>query len=159
MSRKRLPFRRQFLPLQTFSATEPIIPTGVKTYPATTAHGILTLTNGSVITEQLPAGMIFSGKKSEVETDEAVTVPPGNAEGYGVATVSAHAVRSGSQGNIKPFTLIRSMAHLFLSAILTAFRGGNDAYAVKVITSQDKQTALDAAKVSVTTQMPVYKRF
>src|SRR2546421_5424605 len=46
----------KFLPLQTFTATEPIIPTGVKTYPATTAHGTLTLTNGSVITEQLPAG-------------------------------------------------------------------------------------------------------
>src|SRR5438045_2042844 len=38
----------KYLPLQTFRATEPIIPTGVKTYPATTAHGILTLTNGSV---------------------------------------------------------------------------------------------------------------
>src|SRR5690348_12235262 len=42
----------QFLPPQIFSTTQPIIPTGLKTYPATSAQGILTLTNGSVITEQ-----------------------------------------------------------------------------------------------------------
>src|SRR5947209_4872910 len=75
--RETLTLPATFLPLQTFNATEQIIPTGVKSYPATTAHGILTLTNGSVITEQLPAGMIFSGQETEVQTDAAVIVPPG----------------------------------------------------------------------------------
>src|SRR5437764_12441526 len=37
----------QFLPPQTFQTTQVIIPTGRKTYPATTAHGTLTITNGS----------------------------------------------------------------------------------------------------------------
>src|SRR5437868_6017536 len=32
-----------FLPPQSFSVTAPIIPTGIRTYPATQAHGILTL--------------------------------------------------------------------------------------------------------------------
>src|SRR5947209_6149676 len=35
------------LPLKVFSAEAPIIPTGVKTYPATYAHGFLTFSNGS----------------------------------------------------------------------------------------------------------------
>src|SRR5947209_9389400 len=91
----------QFLPLQTFSTTQSVIPTGIKTYPATTAHGTLTLTNGSVVTLQLPQGMIFSGKNSEVITGEAVIVPAGSANGYGIAIVSAHAISSGSQGNIR----------------------------------------------------------
>src|SRR5712691_8753468 len=46
----------RFLPPQTFTATQAIIPTGIKIYPATTAQGTLTITNGSVIAQTLPAG-------------------------------------------------------------------------------------------------------
>src|SRR5437016_6155531 len=43
-----------FLPVQVFTTSVHISPTGVKTYPATTAHGILTITNGSIISQTLP---------------------------------------------------------------------------------------------------------
>ena len=43
------------LPPQTFRTSVTVIPTGVRTYPATTAHGTLTITNGSVIAQTLPA--------------------------------------------------------------------------------------------------------
>src|SRR5712691_2036036 len=46
---ERLTVPATFLPLKVFRADVQIIPTGVKTYPATYAHGILTITNGSVI--------------------------------------------------------------------------------------------------------------
>src|SRR6266699_1939744 len=39
------------LPPSTFLARMQIIPTGIHTYPATTAHGTLTITNGSVISQ------------------------------------------------------------------------------------------------------------
>src|SRR2546423_87592 len=81
----------QLLPPQTFTATQEIIPTGVKTYSATMAHGILTITNGSVISQTIPQGF----RAENVITDAAIYVPPGNADGYGVATVSAHALISG----------------------------------------------------------------
>jgi len=44
--RQTLTVPAQLLPPQTFTATQAIIPTGVKTYPATTAQGSLTITNG-----------------------------------------------------------------------------------------------------------------
>src|SRR2546421_1537910 len=89
-----------FLPLKPFTATAPIIPTGVKTYPATSAHGMLTFTNGSVVSLELPKGLIFTSKDGiEVMMDTGVFVPSGSALGYGVATVSAQTVVSGSQGN------------------------------------------------------------
>src|SRR6266702_1522251 len=44
------------LPPSTFIARVPVIPTGVRTFPATTARGTLTITNGSVIAQILPAG-------------------------------------------------------------------------------------------------------
>src|SRR5579859_2197353 len=50
-----------FLPPITFTATAPIIPTGVKTYPATFAHGKLTITNGSVISQIIPKGFTVDG--------------------------------------------------------------------------------------------------
>src|SRR5437867_543876 len=39
------------LPIRTFSATVAVTPTGIRVYPATIAHGILTITNGSVIAQ------------------------------------------------------------------------------------------------------------
>ena len=76
------------LPIRTFTATAAVIPTGIKTYPATTAHGVLTITNGSVISQTIPQGF----RLGNVITDTSVFVPAGSANGYGYATVSAHAL-------------------------------------------------------------------
>src|SRR5437870_2074049 len=57
---ERLTVPAQYLPLKVFKGEAPIIPTGVKTYPATYAAGTLTLTNGSVLSETLPSGIIFN---------------------------------------------------------------------------------------------------
>src|SRR5215469_11023861 len=60
------------LPVRVFNVSVPIIPTGTKTYPATTAHGILTITNGSVISQTLPMGFIFITRSGvSVATDQA----------------------------------------------------------------------------------------
>src|SRR5260221_9079810 len=89
------------LAVKTFTAEAPVIPTGSKTYPATTAHGVLTITNGSIIAQVIPAGFTVDN----VATDTAVYVPPGSAHGYGYATLSAHALLPGTQGNIPPYAL------------------------------------------------------
>src|SRR5258708_27709137 len=82
------------LPIRTFTAVTPVIPTGVHTYPATTAHGILTITNGSVIAQTLPAGLILlSNTAVQVATDAAVFVPARSANGYGYATVETHGIK------------------------------------------------------------------
>src|SRR2546430_2641041 len=87
---KQLTIPPQFLPLQTFKTSQAIVPTGIQTYPATTAQGTLTITNGSVETVQLPSGMIFTGKDGiEAITDSATYVQAGNADGIGRSTVSA----------------------------------------------------------------------
>ena len=65
------------LAMRTFIAQVTIIRTGVKTYPATTAHGILTITNGSVISQTIPQGF----RLGNVVTDLSVFVPAGSANG------------------------------------------------------------------------------
>src|SRR5947208_2762002 len=90
-----------FLPLQVFTTSVRVSPTGVKTYPATTAHGVLTITNGSIISQTLPKGMIISG----VVLNYSIFVPAGSANGYGYATVPAHAMASGKSGNISVYQI------------------------------------------------------
>ena len=130
------------LSIRTFSTTAAIIPTGIKTYPATTAHGILTITNGSIISETLPKGMIVGS----VVLDYSVFVPAGSANGYGYATVSAHALISGKQGNIPAYGIDNVENASIYIRNLTSFRGGRDAYSVKVVTPEDSQTALITAR-------------
>jgi hypothetical protein len=126
------------LPLRMFTARVTVIPTGIKTYPATTAHGVLTITNGSIIGQSIPAGFTIHG----VVTDTAVYVPPGNANGYGWATVSAHALASGVAGNIPTLTVYQVIGSSIYVRNLSAFNGGRNAYSVKFITSNDRSNAL-----------------
>jgi hypothetical protein len=135
------------LPLRSFSASVAIIPTGVKTYPATTAHGTLTITNGSILQEELPAGLILTGKDGvEVVTDQAAYVPPGSATSLGYATVSAHAASSGKSGNISTLDINAVEGTALFIRNLAAFSGGADSYSVPFVTDQDRETALSQAR-------------
>jgi len=135
------------LPPRTFIARVPVIPTGVRTYPATTAHGKLTITNGSVISQTLPAGLIFITNSSvSVATDQAVFVPAGSADGYGVASVSARALIIGKAGNIPALAVDTVEGSSVYIRNQVAFQGGRDAYSVKVVTAHDQQAALTKAR-------------
>jgi hypothetical protein len=139
------------LPPRTFTMQTPVIPTGVHTYPATTAHGTLTITNGSVISQSLPAGLIFiSSSGISVVTDTAVYVPAGSANGYGFATVAAHALLPGRSGNLPAYAINHVEGSSVYIRNLSAFRGGHDRYAVQFATAHDKLTALLAARQALT---------
>ena len=149
-----------FLPMQTFTKMQKIIPTGVKTIPATDAHGELTLTNGSVIEATLPQGMIFTGKDgTEIVTDTPVFIPAGSAAGYGFAIVSAHALIRGKNGNIPSFDIDRVEGSSIYIRNLTSFHGGKDSYSVPLQVPRDRQTAFDAARAIVITQEAKTKTF
>lgn len=134
------------LPLKSFNARVAIIPTGIKVYPATTAHGVLTITNGSVISQTFPKGF----RLENVITDRAVFVPAGNANGYGYAVVSAHAAITGSSGNIPAYAINHVEGSSVYIRNLKAFSGGHDAYSVKVATPHDRHTAVTKARQLLT---------
>jgi hypothetical protein len=144
---QRLTVPAVLLPLKTFTAKVAIIPTGVRVYPATTAHGVLTITNGSVIPQTLPAGLILLGNTGvQVATDAAVFVPAGSANGYGFATVAAHALVSGKGGNVATFAINQVEGSSVYVRNLAAFQGGRDAYSVKFITSNDRNVAFSKTR-------------
>ena len=134
------------LPIRTFTAIAPVIPTGVRTYPATTAHGTLTITNGSVIAQTLPPGVIFiTNSGVSIATDQAVFVPAGSANGYGYTTVSAHALVHGTSGNIPALAIDTVEGSSVYVRNLTSFYDGRAAYSVTYVTAQDIQRAVSTA--------------
>ena len=129
------------LPPQVFTAQVRIIPTGVKTFPATAAHGTLTITNGSVLAQTLPAGfIILSNSGIQVATDTAVFVPAGNANNFGRATVAAHLALPGT--NLPTLAVDQVLGTSLYIRNLQPFTGDRPAYSVKFVTAQDKHTAL-----------------
>jgi len=133
------------LPLKIFTASVPVILTGVKTFPATHATGTLTITNGSIVSEDLPTGMLFITTEGvEVITDTAVWVPAGSAAGYGRATVAAQVVPSGS--NLPPLALNQVVGTALYVQNLSAFAGGRKASRVTVRTPEDRLRAIAQAR-------------
>ncbi len=126
---------------KTFSTAITVVPTGIKTYPATFARGVLSISNGSVISQTLPAGFIaLSDSGISVITDTAVFVPAGSANGYGMATVQAHSLAPGV--NLSMLAINQVIGTSLFIRNLSPFTGGHPAYLVKFITSQDRELAL-----------------
>lgn len=139
-----------FLPPQTFSTTEQVIPTGIRIVSATHATGMLTLTNGSILAQHLPAGMIFTTSNNiEVITTESVDVPASNGVRFGVASVSAQAVSSGAVGNLAPLAIDAVYGTSLYIRNNQAFSGGNNSYSTPVLQPKDTQDALAKARLSL----------
>lgn len=131
------------LALKSFTTQATILPTGIKTYPATTAQGILSITNGSVISQTLPASFkFFTNRGIQIITDSAVFLPSGDASGYGYAAVSAHALLSGNQGNIPALAINQVIGSSVYVRNLKTFYGGRVGYSVKIVTEEDRQLAV-----------------
>jgi hypothetical protein len=148
---ERLTVPATFLPLKVFRAEAPIIPTGVKTYPATDARGTLTISNGSVVSQSLPAGLVFISKDGiAVVTDAAIFVPAGSANGFGMSTVSAHLLTLGI--NMSTLAINQVVGTSLYVRNLSPFTDGRPAYTVKVVTPGDIQTAIDATRALMASQ-------
>jgi hypothetical protein len=134
-------------PAQTFMTTVEIAPTGQRVIPATSAHGTLTIYNGSILSQQLPPGFILTGQSGmEIATDQAVIIPAGNPPAYGLATTKAHVVAAGSAGNISARSINEVYGTSLYLKNLASFSGGADASTVHYATETDKQTALSSAR-------------
>lgn len=141
------------LPIQHDSATVTIIPTGTKTDPATQATGRLTMYNGSILNQQLPAGFLLTGRDGiEIVTDQAVIIPAGNAPSYGIATVSAHAASTGAAGNIPAQDIDANYGQAVYIRNPMPFTGGKNEQKRSVATNGDRLAALTHARVALTIQ-------
>lgn len=137
---------------KTFSAPIQVIPTGSTTYPATEAQGVLSIRNGSIIGQTLPAGFVLSSSSSvQVATDAAVYVPGADATGDGMATVAAHLIVAGV--NVPAFAINAVIGTSLFIRNLSPFTGGHPGYAVKFATRRDKVRAIAQSRALVASQV------
>lgn len=136
----RLTVPAQLLPLKVFKAETPIIPTGVKTYPATYAHGFLTFSNGSVIGQSIPSGFTID----DAATDSAIYVPPATANGFGMATIGALLLTACI--NLKVLAINEVIGSSLFIRNLSPFVGGHAAYSITYQRPIDRIHALATAR-------------
>lgn len=139
-----------------WQASVAILPTGKQAIPATPARGILTLYNGSIFTQQVPANfLVTTANGFAVATDQAVSIPPVNPPTLGIATVAAHAIIAGAQGNIPVDAIQQSYGSDISIKNLVPFTGGHDASVKIYATGEDQQHALEAARQQLIIKQPV----
>lgn len=143
----------------TLSAQTAIKATGKKTYAATHATGYLTIYNASFLNQSLPSGFVMSSQNGiEVMTDTSVFIPANNPPSDGVASVHAHTLIAGSQGDIQAGALNAVYNSSLYIRNLESFTGGHDAYSKTLVTSLDRTRALNAAKLQVQEKQTAQKQ-
>ncbi len=134
-----IPIHGRLLPALTLSQSTTVPATGKRHQFATRAEGAITFYNGLFTSQTIEAGTILNGADGiEIITDQAAVIPAGNPPIYGQVTISAHALNTGSQGNIQAFDINQACC---LTSVLakntTAFQGGRDARDFLVVTQHD----------------------
>ena len=86
----------------TISQTQIVATTGHGHQDAKNATGTVTFFNGLFTQQFIASGTVYTGIDGvEIVTTQDATIPPGSpGSGYGIATVTAQAIETGSQGNI-----------------------------------------------------------
>jgi hypothetical protein len=123
----------------TISQAQTTPTTGTTIQPALPAHGTITFYNAATAPQTLGAFTLITGKDGvQVVTDEAVSVPEAVYPTFGMATVSAHAVAAGPEGNIAAHDLDGDCCFLKISATnASAFVGGQAAESYQSVAPSD----------------------
>jgi hypothetical protein len=135
------------LPPVSKTISVPVQATGHGHVNATYAHGTITFYNGQTYTQMIPVGTILKGTDGvAVITDAQANIPPAaqtTPPTYGQVTVPAHALDSGTRGNIQAGAI--NMPCCVTSVIAqnsSSFTGGRDARDFLYLTQRDVTDAL-----------------
>jgi hypothetical protein len=138
------------LPAVTMSEQKTVTTTGIAHQDATSAHGTLTFYNGATYSQTVPAGTLVVGTDgTEVVTDTDVTIPAAQFPTFGQRSVTAHAIETGPQGNIHAGDVYGACCRVNVSAVNSAFTGGQNARTYQMVASQDIEGVVNSVKASL----------
>ncbi len=125
----------------TMSQQQTIPTTGTAYQDATAAHGSLTFYNAAPFAQTIVAGTLLTGADGvQIVTDQDVTMPAVSYPTLGQASITAHAVTTGPAGNIRAGDIYGPCCRLNVSAVNSAFTGGQAARDYRTVTQQDIST-------------------
>jgi VCBS repeat-containing protein len=122
------------------TATSPT--TGKGHQDARVATGFLTFYNGQLNSVTVPAGTVLTGANGvHVITEQAARIPAATPPIEGQTTITAHAMSTGSSGNIAVKSINDACCAISVLVVnLTPFHGGQDERNFQTATKQDIAT-------------------
>jgi len=125
--------------------------TGYNAHPFAKAHGTLTFFNSLSFKQMVAAGTVFTVNGVQVVNDEAANIPAANIPTAGFVSVGAHAITTGTAGNIGAGVLNRACCGNGILVRNDTFTGGQDAVNYTFLLQSDvneaiSQGAKDTAK-------------
>jgi hypothetical protein len=132
------------------SQAKTVAATGTAHQEAKAAHGAVTFYNAAPSWQTVSAGTLLTGADGvQIVTDQDANIPAVNYPTLGQATVTAHTVTTGPGGNIRAGDIYGPCCRLNVSAVSSAFTGGQDARTYTVVTQQDISTIATSLKTSL----------
>ncbi len=145
------------LPPTTLSQEKTVLTTGKGHQDAKAATGSITFYNGQFNEVTIPAGTILTGNSGEqIATDHDAQIPPESQTippSLGQATVSAHAVTPGSNGNIPTGDINQRCCAPSILVQNTAFSGGQNERDFQTVTKQDIANVASTLKTTLAQSM------
>ena len=119
------------------TATAPT--TGRGHQDAKQATGYITFYSGQLTSIFVPAGTVLTGSDGvRIETSQDANIPAANPPTWGITTVSAYAVHTGSNGNIAAYDINQGCCATAIKAVnTTSFSGGQDERDFQTVTKSD----------------------
>jgi hypothetical protein len=112
--------------------------TGQGHQDAQAAHGTITFYNAAPYAQQIAAGTLLTGADGvQIVTDQSAFIPAAIYPTFGQATVAAHAALVGPAGNIRAGDIYGPCCRMNISAVNTAFHGGQQARDYQSVTQAD----------------------
>jgi hypothetical protein len=134
----------------TMSRAQTIATTGTVHQNARAARGYVTFYNGQPSTQVVTAGTLPMGTDGvQVVTDQDAYIPAVIYPTLGQVTVAAHATMSGPGGNIAAADIYGPCCRLNVSAVNSAFTGGQNARTYPTVTQQDIDSVVSHLKTSL----------
>ncbi len=132
----------RLLPVLTITQSKTVNTSGKGHQNAQVAQGAITFYNGRLTSQTIAGGTIFTGSDGvQVEITQDAVIPAGSPPNYGVTTVAARAINTGSQGNIAAKDIDTSCCSADVLAInLTPFSGGQNERDYSFVTKNDLQS-------------------
>jgi hypothetical protein len=134
----------------TMSQAETVATTGRTQQEARPGRGTITFYNAGTSAQTIMVGTLITGKDGvQAVTDASVTVPAANYPTFGQATVNAHSIITGPGGNITASDIYGSCCLLNISAVNSAFTGGQDIETYQSVSKQDIETTATKLQASL----------
>lgn len=122
----------------TITQEQTVKATGREHQDAQVAAGMLIFYNGSFASQTVYAGTVYTGSSGvQVATDQTITIAAANPPYVGQATVTAHAIHPGANGNIQAADI--SITTSTLQVKNSQFANGQDARDFTVVSKADIQ--------------------